>query len=202
MKNLTLAFTLILSVSVVSAQDFTIGGKIGVNYAQSIITNIISEGDVSQDEIENQPGIGIVLGGFVRGTFGNWSVQPELLFSQNKSYVKLNDITAEDVLEGEISKVDLPILVGYRVLKIFRLQAGPVLSNIKETSSESLLQFDNLSLGYQVGLGFDVSRLTFDARFEGDFSKIENYIDTGSGSIEFDSRQKIFQFTVGYKLFN
>jgi hypothetical protein len=202
MKKLIVTVSFILSIYTIYAQDFDLGGKIGVNYSQSIITNIISTGDVSVEDIENQPGIGIVFGGFARGTIGRFIFQPEILFSQSKSYVKINDISADDVLSGEISKVDVPLLAGVSVYKTFRLQAGPVFSNIKENSSESLLQFSDITVGYQLGFGFDIKKLTFDARYEGNFSKLENYIDTGSGTIQFDSRQKIFQFTLGYKLFD
>lgn len=202
MKKITVVALLLFILQTIHAQDFDIGGKFGVNYAQSIISDVISSGDVSEDDIENEAGIGIVFGGFMRGTFGNFVIQPELLFSQSKSYVKLNDVSIDDVLSGEISKVDIPVLFGLQAFKTIRVQAGPVFSNVKESSSESLFAFDDISVGYQLGLGFDINKLTFDARYEGDFSKLENYVGTDDGTVQFDSRQHIFQFTVGYKLFD
>ncbi|MBK8342050.1 MAG: hypothetical protein IPL12_01250 [Bacteroidetes bacterium] len=59
-----------------------------------------------------------------------------------------------------------------------------------------------MTLGYQAGFGFDVNKLTFDARYEGNLSKFKEYIETDNGVITVDARKNIFQFTVGYKLFN
>ncbi|MBC8046577.1 MAG: PorT family protein [Fimbriimonadaceae bacterium] len=202
MKKIIAGAFLLISFTYLSAQDFDLGGKIGVNYSQSIITDFIGSGDISEDDIENEPGIGIVLGGFIRGTFGKFSIQPELLFSQNKSAVKLSDIDAGDIFSGEISKVDIPVIAGYKVLNLFRVTAGPVFSSIKQTDSDPLFDADNITVGYQAGIGFDIKRLTFDARYEGNLSKLETYIETDAGVIQFDERKNVFQFTVGYKLFD
>ena len=41
------------------------------------------------------------------------------------------------------------------------------------------------------GLGFDINRLTFDARYEGNLSKFTDYIETDNGLIEVDSRKTV-----------
>jgi hypothetical protein len=200
-KVIAVIFTFYTS-GLLYAQDFDLGGKFGVNYGKSIISDIITSGDITEEAIENEAGIGIVFGGFIRATFGKFSVQPEVLFSQDRSYVKLNDISIDDVFEGQVSKVDIPVMVGYHLFKTFRLQAGPVISSIKESETEPLLNTDEITMGYQLGLGFDISRLTFDARYEGSLGTLESYIETESGTIQFDERSSIFQFTIGYKLFD
>ncbi len=188
--------------TVVSAQKYELGVKAGVNYSQNIITDLITTEDIDIDDIEAEPGIGIVFGAFARVSYNKWFIQPELLFSQEQSFVKLNDIAIEDVITSDISKIDVPVLIGYKAFNVVRLMAGPVISNIQESNSEPLFSIDNLALGYQVGAGFDISRLTFDARYEGNLSKLEQYIATDNGFVQFDSRRNIIQFTIGYKLFD
>lgn len=182
------------------AQDFDLGGKAGINYSASVISNI--SGITNVDSISSQPGTGIVFGGFARFTSGKISVQPELLFSQDKSSVKLNDIGVDDLQNISVNKVDVPIIFGYKAFQTLRLEAGPVFSSTRATSSEALFDFRNASIRYQAGVGFDLNRLTFDARYEGGTGKKQNAISNGTTTVEFNARKNIFQFTVGYKLFD
>lgn len=202
MKKLFFIAIIVISTSAVKAQDFDLGGKIGLNYSQSIVTNVITSGDLSTDDIEDQTGAGIVFGAFARASFTKFFIQPEMLFSDSKTYIKLNDISVDDVYTAKISKVDVPVLAGFKVLKTIRIMAGPVFSSIKDSDADALFDMHDITMGYQAGIGFDIKKLTFDARYEGSLSKLSNYIATDNGTVQFDSRKNIFQFTVGYKLFD
>ncbi len=189
------------------AQDFDLGVKGGVNYAQSVILNVVGADGVDMGDLENERGMSVVLGGFARATFGKVVFQPELLFSENQSFADIGNIdpqniTLSDVLEMKVDKVDIPLLVGYNVYKSVRVIGGPVVSHIKSESTDPLFDFKNLTIGYHAGFGFDINRLTFDARYEGNLSKFSDYIQTDGGIIQVDSRKNIFQFTLGYKLFD
>lgn len=190
----------------VFAQSFEVGVKGGVNYSQSVILDVVGTDGVDMDDIENERGVGLVFGGYARGTFGKFIIQPELLFSEDQSSVTLADASADDfdlgdVLSINIDKIDVPLLVGYKAFNRIRIMGGPVVSNIRSSSSDPIFSFSDLSLGYQAGIGFDIERLVFDARYEGNLSRFENFIETDNGLIQVDSRTNIFQFTVGYKLF-
>ncbi|MFI5172300.1 MAG: outer membrane beta-barrel protein [Chitinophagales bacterium] len=205
MKKLMLVLALCIGLKSY-AQSFEVGVKGGVNYSQSVVLDVVGADGVDMDDIENEKGMGLVFGGYVRGTFGKFIFQPELLFSEDQSSVVLADANPEnfdlgDILSINIDKIDVPLLVGYKAFNRIRLMAGPVVSNIRSSSSDPLFSFSDLSIGYQAGIGFDIERLVFDARYEGNLSKFENYIETDNGIIQVDSRTNIFQFTVGYKLF-
>lgn len=191
----------------VYAQDYDLGVKGGINYAQSVILDVVGSDGVDMEDLENERGMAIVFGGFARVTFGKFVFQPELLFSENQSLVDIGeidpqDIELSDVLSMTVDKVDIPLLVGYKAFNTIRLMGGPVVSHIKSDASDPLFDFNELTLGYQAGFGFDISRLTFDARYEGNLSKFTDFIETDGGIIEVDSRKNIFQFTLGYKLFD
>ncbi len=206
MKRITLFSLIVLSAIYIHAQSFDLGIKGGVNYSQATILNVVGFDGVSMDDVENQAGMGIVFGGFARYTVGKLVLQPELLFSEDEALVTLADASVEnqdlgDLLSMKVDKVDLPLLVGYNMFNKIRLMAGPVFSNIKAQDSDPLFDLSNVSAGYQLGFGFDVDKLTFDARYEGNLSKFKEYIETDAGIIEVDSRRNIFQFTIGYKFF-
>lgn len=201
MKKIFVVFPLLIA-QLCFSQDYDLGGKLGVNYSQSIITDVISDGGIDEDDFESEPGIGVVFGGFARATFGKFIIQPELVFSQDKSYVKLQDISADDVLSADISKTDIPILIGWKVLNTIRIMAGPVFTSVKETDDDKIFEMDEITMGYQAGFGFDVSRLTFDLRYEGNLQSFTDFMEVDGTVIQFDSRKNIFQFTLGYKLFD
>ncbi len=189
-----------------SAQSFDLGVKGGVNYSQATILNVIGIDGVDMNDVESQPGVGLVLGGFMRYTSGKIIFEPELLFSENQSLITLEDANMEntdlgDLLSMKVDKVDMPLLVGYNFLNKIRFMAGPVLSNIKAADSDPLFDLGNITVGYQLGFGFDADKLAFDARYEGNLSKFKEYIETDNGTVQVDSRRNLFQFTIGYKLF-
>ena len=178
----------------VYAQDFDLGVKGGVNYAQSVILDVVGSDGVDMGDLEDERGMAVVFGGFARATFGKFVFQPEILFSENQSLADIGEIDPQDIALGDVlsmnvDKLDIPLLFGYNVFNKFRLMGGPVVSHIQSDASDPLL-------------GFDINRLTFDARYEGNLSKFTDYIETDNGLIEVDSRKNIFQFTLGYKLFD
>ena len=191
----------------VYAQDFDLVVKGGVNYAQSVILDVVGSDGVDMGDLEDERGMAVVFGGFARATFGKFVFQPEILFSENQSLADIGEIDPQDIALGDVlsmnvDKLDIPLLFGYNVFNKFRLMGGPVVSHIQSDASDPLFDLNEITIGYQAGLGFDINRLTFDARYEGNLSKFTDYIETDNGLIEVDSRKNIFQFTLGYKLFD
>ena len=116
-------------------------------------------------------------------------IQPEAMFSSSS-----NDITFRDVLDNnqvanevsgeiKINKIDLPILVGKRYFKIFRVNVGPVFSlllndEIKQSGTKASWNeitgnYNNATLGLQYGVGIDISRITVDLRVENGLHKLD-----------------------------
>ncbi|MNL80333.1 hypothetical protein D3C87_2071560 [compost metagenome] len=58
--------------------------------------------------------------------------------------------------------------------------------------NNSFNKFDKSNIGYQVGAGIDVGKLTFDLRYEGGLSSV---------SKQFKSRPNSFQASVGFMIF-
>jgi hypothetical protein len=202
-----LMLLIVFGAGKVFAQDYALGIKAGVNYSQSVILDVVSTDGVDMDDLETQKGSALVFGAFATATYGKFMIQPEILFSENQSLVSLDDVNIEDLdlsdfLSINVDKVDVPIIFGYKAFNTIRLTGGPVFSHVSVETGDPLFSFSDMTLGYQAGIGFDIKKLTFDARYEGNLSKFEEYIETESGTISVDTRKSLFQFTMGYKLFD
>ncbi len=205
MKRIVLLL-FVLSAYKMYAQNFELGVKGGVNYAQSVILQVVSTNGINVNEVQNEKGMGLVFGGFARASFGKIIFQPEILFSEDQQLVTLADADVQnmdlgDFLTLNVDKMDIPLIIGYRAFNTIRLMGGPVFSHVQVDANDPLFQFDNLTMGYQAGIGFDIGKISADARYEGNLSKFKDQFDTENGAIEVDSRKSLFQFTLGYSLF-
>ncbi|SEF78281.1 porin family protein [Algoriphagus boritolerans] len=142
--------------------------------------------------------------GYHVGVFGRiggagFFVQPELLFTQTSGKFLNNG----DEFKAEFNRLDIPVMVGMRFLKVLRLQAGPIASlninsKLKEAGSTvSDAEFKNATLGYQAGVGLDLGNLSIDGRYEGGLSKWTENI----GSFNTDNRINQWVLSVGFKIF-
>ena len=142
MKKLFL-FTLLIPLCIcVSAQSFSWGAKVNVGSPNLKIK------DIQNLEI-NQNGENIAkllddtdavltyqLGLFTRFMFAGIYVQPEAMFSSSKTEMTFENIingngnTNNVVGEMKLNKLDVPVMIGKRFMKILRINAGPVFSYI------------------------------------------------------------------------
>ena len=201
-----LVIILALSVYQVNAQEFDLGIKGGVNYVDAVILDVVNADGISLDELNTERGKSIVFGGFARVTMGKFVFQPELLFSENQSLVKFEGVDASDdsfgdLLSIHVDKMDIPLIFSYKAFNAIRLSAGPLFSHLNVEAEDKLFQFNDMTVGYQAGIGFDISKLTFDARYESNLNGYQEFLSNEAGSITVDTRRSIFQFTIGYKLF-
>jgi hypothetical protein len=179
------------------SQEFSFGPKIGVS-STSLKFN--------DDEIEggdNQTGYH--LGAFARIGGAGFFVQPEVLFTQTSGDFKYNgfDPGGDPDFQAEFNRLDVPVMIGFKFLKLFRLQAGPIASiNLKtdlSNAGDDIQDVDTNSatFGYQAGLGIDIGNLIIDAKYEGGLNGVIKSI----GDFSTDQRLNQFVLSVGFKLF-
>ena len=116
---------LILTVAVQSFvyAQVSAGPKVGVNRSKIYISN---------EYLDTKVGTGFHIGGFVKYDFPSfWSVQTELVYAQQSSFVNLNISNyVGSILPGTYSVISnylhLPVLVKYNLGNTgFYLEAGP-----------------------------------------------------------------------------
>ncbi len=140
---------------------------------------------------------GYHVGVFGRIGGGGFFVQPELLFTQTSGKF----LSGQDQINVQFNRLDIPVMVGMRLFKVLRLQAGPIASlNIDSKLKGSTVRevdFENATLGYQAGLGLDFGNLSIDGRYEGGLSKWTQNIQ----NFQTDNRINQWVLSVGFKIF-
>lgn len=195
MKNLIFTALLVagFSTSLFSQKGSGFGIKAGLNYG--------GNGDYFQsaaDNFENpDQNIGYHIGIF--GKIGNQLYfRPELVYTKTKSDYELG--------EFDVQKLDLPLLVGLKILGPLNVFAGPSLQYILDTD------FDNLningiendfSVGLNFGIGINLNRLGIDLRYERGFSDNEaTFIDNNNliSQDRLDTRPEQLILSLSYKI--
>tara|TARA_B100001741_G_scaffold185386_1_gene152585 strand:+ start:309 stop:980 length:672 start_codon:yes stop_codon:yes gene_type:complete len=222
MKKLFL-YTLLLPLCFgATAQSFSWGAKVNVGSPNLKIKDI-------QNLQNNQNGENIAklledtdavltyqLGVFTRFMFAGVYVQPEAMFSSSKT-----EMTFENIIDGngnsnnnvigemKLNKLDVPVMIGKRFMKILRINAGPVFSYIlnqnidqsgaKEAWNEINAEYKNATVGLQYGIGLDIAMITLDLRVEKGFQVISENLTIGETSFAADQRLEQIMLSVGIK---
>lgn len=187
MKRFLIIAVILFSTRLISAQPIIdIGLKGGINASKvSLDLKDYNENTITK----------MHFGAFGRIGWNKFYVQPEVYFTKKGGEFSVNP------LQFDYSAVDVPVLLGFRVLdaKAFDLHlvAGPVLgfvtkSNVEGDPEFSESYFKDHYLGLQYGAGVDVLFLTVDFRFESGNTVYE--------APAFDGKNTTFMVTVGFKI--
>lgn len=198
MKKAILTIMALLMINVIYGQ-FTLGPRVGFSSSSidfdpfTIGGETISSGNATT---------GFHAGIFSRITLGFLYIQPEALFTQSGGEIQLNDGVLNDIRKIEFNKLDFPVMLGTRFLKVLRVQAGPTLSILLDAKVAGLEQeiksgYKDATIGYQAGVGLDLWNLVLDLKYEGNLSTFGNEL------FGFATDQTINQWilSVGFKLF-
>lgn len=198
MKKVMLTIMALLMINISYAQ-FTLGPRIGLSSSSidfdpfTINGESVSSGNATA---------GFHAGAFARFTLGPIYIQPEALFSQSGGKIELSDNGINDIREVDFNKLDFPVMVGTRFLKLLRVQAGPTVSMLLDAEIEGIEEdiksgYEDATIGYQAGVGIDLWNLIIDFKYEGNLSTF------GDELFGFSTEQNHHQWiaSVGIKLF-
>tara|TARA_A100001234_G_C12564102_1_gene358716 strand:- start:284 stop:934 length:651 start_codon:yes stop_codon:yes gene_type:complete len=215
MKKLFLS-TLLLALSFgVSAQSFSWGPKVNVGSPNLKIKDIQTDDNIAKLLDDTDAVLTYQLGVFTRFMFAGIYVQPEAMFSSSKTEMKFENIFDENntsnnvVGEMKLNKLDVPVMIGKRFMKILRINAGPVFSYIlsqnigqsgtKEAWNEINAEYKNATVGLQYGIGVDIAMINIDLRVEKGFQAISENLTIGETSFAADQRLEQIMLSVGMK---
>ncbi len=205
MKRIFLTLLLIGSISATNAQIFNFGIKGGLNYN--------SNGNLKSDvlsipvSVSSNQETGYHIGILTEMKLPLWLyLRPELYYTHTKSSYVKDDVNADLTLD----KIDAPVLLGLRFLKIGRIFAGPsfhYIMNTKLKGSDIIddlkkVSSDDFTVGAQFGLGLEFGKFGADVRWETGLSDseakfVDNNIDLGG--INIDTSQQQFILNIYYK---
>jgi hypothetical protein len=169
------------------------GIKGGLNYGSS--GDVINSIETSVQNPDNN--LGWHLG--IYGKIGN-----QIYFRPELTYTRLN--SDYDGNKFKLQKLDVPLLVGLKVIGPLHVFAGPSFQYILNTDLENFKLSDvenDFSVGINFGAGLNLGRLGIDLRYERGFSDNETAIIEGiSESIvgRLDTRPAQLILSLSYNL--
>ncbi len=133
-------------------------------------------------------------------------VMPEIYYTTYKTEFDIPDPLVNTTIEAQSNRVDLPVLLGYRILgDNLGVFLGPVAS-YNLTTDNQFDDFkenatDNFTVGYQFGAQVQLQKLILNARYEGAFTNDQrNFINKNTNeTIRYDSRPSLFLVGLGYE---
>ena len=152
--------------------QFTLGPRVGLSASTVEFDPFALNGETVSS---GSATAGFHAGVFTRITLGLLYIQPEALFTQSGGEIELSENGVNDIREIEFNKLDFPVMVGTKFLKIFRIQAGPTLSMLLDADIEGIEDdiksgYNDATIGYQAGVGVDLWNLVIDVKYEGNLS--------------------------------
>jgi hypothetical protein len=180
MKNaIYLSLACLLCVTFSQAQiksGFGFKGGVNFNGNGDYLESVGSSAEHPDKNIGYHFGIFAKFGGIIFG-------KPELVYTS----------TASDYSDGsfKMQKLDAPLLVGVRFLKIFNVFAGPSLQYILDTEFENntINTIENdFTVGLNFGVGVSFNRIGIDLRYERGFNDNEATFINNNVSPSVESR--------------
>lgn len=175
---------LLISFSFVHAQEYTFGVKGGINFnnigelyhygnASGLGTNVTPNDDtVFSAEKE----MGTQIGLFFMIDFDKFFIRPEVNYVSSKNNYPLALKTAN----WTSTKIDVPLLFGYKIYKPVSLYAGPSFSSISDMKLDAVEQGSNYPYVYKksstsinAGILAEFGRFGIDLRYQYGITKVE-----------------------------
>lgn len=201
MKKQILAAGFILATNLIFAQ-MSFGIKANAIYPTEK-TSLKSIDETINTTINNNGKgyLGYNVGAFVKIKLGStFFVMPEAYYTTfSKEYVINNNTTVKETT----NRADVPVLLGLEVFKMLDVYAGPVAKYTLSTKNqwEDLKEngAKNFNLGYQMGVGLNVSNIIISLRYEGSFDdKQTEFINQNTNSsFKYDSGTSLLLAGVG-----
>ena len=137
---------------------------------------------------------------------------PEVLFTSSGGSIDLSDGTNfKEIWELSYNRIEVPVNIGYKFLKILRIQAGVVPGfmlkadarngDLKEEVTDN---YKNASWAFQAGLGLDFWLLSADLKYQGAFTSVHNENITVPGTevkMSPDTRLNMWVLSIGIRIF-
>jgi hypothetical protein len=175
---------LLTSFTLVRAQEYTFGIKGGIN--NNNIGELYHYGNASGLGINVTPNddtvfsaekeMGIQFGAFAMIAFDKFFIRPEVNFVSSKNNYPLALKTAY----WTSTKIDIPILFGYKIYDPVSLYLGPSFSSISDMKLDAVEQGSNYPYVYKksstsinAGLLVEVGRFGLDLRYQYGITKVE-----------------------------
>ncbi len=197
-KRIVLFSIVFLATFFISNAQSGFGIKAGLGYN--------SNGKFSSDTqtIINNKGAGkssFNIGFYGKLNLGMIYIRPELVYTKTTSEYQLN-LQSTDY---KLSKLDLPVLVGFKVIGPLNVFVGPAFQYILNNDFKGL-KYESIkndfTVGINIGASIELGKLGIDVRYERGLSKNEANWTNADNVFTLDSRPDQIIFSLSYRLSN
>lgn len=188
MKRLLLIFAAICITTQASAgilPKFRFGVKAGLDYQSNNFKSEIANFDIKSNS-------GWFAGVQGELSFGSLGIRPEVIYSHNAFGIE----GVSNASKLKLDKIDVPLLLQYKLLGLVSLQAGPtfcVMTNTKGAVEGMQWDIKRPTIGYAAGVEVEIWKIGISARYNGSFKKSE-VLGYSTGT----NRINTFQLGVGF----
>jgi hypothetical protein len=205
-KRIVLSFFASLAVVYFTSAQSSYGIKAGFSYnSNGKFSEIISETQANLIENKGNGKSGFNVGFYGKLDLGPIYIRPELVYTKTTSEYELNSQTND----YKFSKLDLPVLVGFKVIGPINFFVGPAFQYVLNNNFKGL-EYKNIkndfTVGLNIGASIELGKLGFDVRYERGLSKNEAEFKNqviGGGPIptyRLDTRPEQIIFSLSYRL--
>ncbi|MBC8757127.1 PorT family protein [Kordia sp. YSTF-M3] len=193
MKNNILSLVFLLASMTCFAQ---FGVKAGLNFnSNGELREVLTVGEnILEDKGDAK--IGYHIGAFYNISISKFYLRPEIVYTKTKSEYGSSSY--------DMSKIDVPVLLGFKVIGPLSVFAGPsfqyTLDNDFENSTVSDVEND-ITVGLNVGAAVQFGNIGLDVRYERGFT--QNEADLFENNVKFgtvDSRPSQIIFSLSFRL--
>ena len=172
-KSLLMAVFALIGITAFAQKDSGFGIKAGLNYNQNGDLSFKQVQSAGEDLIAGSDGkVGYHVGFYGKLDMPKIYIRPELIYTKTKSSYDVDGGTNN----YDVSKIDLPVLLGYKLIGPLHIFAGPAFQYILSNDLEDV-ELDNLkndfTIGAHFGVGVTLGNIGLDVRYERGFSKNE-----------------------------
>lgn len=196
-------FILMFIVTATASAQSSFGVKAGLNYGDNGEIEFSDFSSTGEDVSKGADSkVGYHLGIYYRSEMGGLYLKPELLYTRTKSSYDYNNENAD----YNISKLDLPVMLGVKIIGPVHVFAGPSFQYILDNEFDGVSVGDvenEFTIGAQFGAGLQIGRISLDVRYERGLSENEAQVldlNNPNGLKRVDSRPNQFILAVSLDL--
>ncbi len=199
-KTLFIAVLALMGTAAYAQSGTGFGIKAGLSYNKNgdLIGTVA---DTAQDIVEGAEGkTGFHFGFWGKLDFPKIYLRPEIVYSKTKSTYDVDG----DSNDYDVSKLDVPVLLGYKLVGPLHIFAGPAFQYTLSNDLGDLEVADvesDFTVGLNAGVGVNLGKVGVDVRYERGFSENEaefigNNITDVSGRVDSRPSQVIFALSL------
>ena len=195
--------------SIASGQQFTAGPIMGANYSSVGLHQSFTSFGKNYQYISSTAGLGIMAGAFGEVSWERFFIQPQLTLSQDNALLHFDTEHGMITQKLSIHRLQIPIVVGYKLNNMFRAFAGPMVNtfidgSLMPANQDMFASFagnmPRVAMGYQFGAGITVNRSTFGLQFRSNFEDQGFDATYRQNNLRLAAQTQVLQVSYSYRL--